>query len=139
MLAAPGREGWEASALWIGLPANDSSTRIVAAWQPEQIAYKTLHGAAVEVTQEALTDLILALTPGHFVAVRLHTHPSEAYHSEVDDNNMIIGHAGAISIVVPNFASDPLELARCSVNELLPPGGWAELTTAEVAQRFRIV
>jgi hypothetical protein len=49
---------------------------------------------------------------------------------------MLISHERAISIVVPNFASDGFHLAECSVNELRHGEGWIELSSAEVRDRF---
>jgi hypothetical protein len=51
---------------------------------------------------------------------------------------MIIGHPGAISIVVPDFAAEAIELVRCSVNELQRDGSWRELGADEVRERFEV-
>lgn len=85
-----------------------------------------------------MTALIASLEPGVFVLCRVHSHPHEAYHSAVDDLNMLISHEGAISIVVPDFAAAPIELERCSVNELCHGRGWRELDVEEIRTRFTI-
>lgn len=138
LLAEPGAEQMEAVVVWIGTIDNDTSAHIVAAVRPGQIAYRSAAGCAVEVPQDALTELISVLPTGYVVLVRLHTHPGEAYHSEVDDTNMLIAHRGAISIVVPDFARLPLDLNACSINELQPDGRWVELSQGEVADRFEV-
>lgn len=80
-----------------------------------------------------------ALGPGQFVLARVHTHPTAAYHSHVDDQNLIIGHVGAISVVVPDFAAAPaVDLTDCSVNELQPDGTWRELRPHETRRRFPV-
>jgi hypothetical protein len=94
---------------------------------------------SVEVTQEGLTRLIGGLSPGVFVLVRVHSHPNDAYHSELDDDNMLISHERAISIVVPDFARDPIVLSRCSVNELRHGEGWIEISPDEVRRRFKVL
>lgn len=139
LLRERGRKGLEAVVVWIGEVVDDTQARVAVAVRPGQIAYRSAAGCAVEVPPEALSELIEALPDGLFVLARLHTHPTEAYHSEVDDTNMLISHHGAISIVVPHFARDPLELSRCSVNELRHGTGWVELAPADVNRRFTVL
>lgn len=129
----------EGVVLWLGEPMDERSADVAHAYVPEQVAYRSEQGVAVEVTQEGLTRLIASLPRGMFVLARVHAHPNEAYHSSLDDQNMLISHQGAISIVVPFFAEGPLELGRASVNELVHGEGWHELLAAEVEERFEIV
>jgi len=138
ILKEPGQQGLEASAVWLARAISGNSAQILSVWKPGQIARRTAHGVSVEVTQEALSELIMSLPDGVFVAVRLHTHPGEAYHSEMDDTNMLISYEGAISIVVPFFATGSPDLSHCSVNELRRSLGWVELDDAEVAARFEV-
>lgn len=138
LLAEPGLEGYEAVVVWVGRLRGEKSVDIVEVIRPAQIAKRSSMGCSVEIPPEALTDLIRVLEEGCFIAARLHTHPSEAYHSELDDTNMLISHAGAMSIVVPFFARDPISLKRCSVNELTRDAGWVELPPDEVKERFRV-
>jgi hypothetical protein len=138
-LYARGLKGVEAVVVWIGCVRDDITAEITDAYVPEQIARKSGYGVSVEVTQEGLTRLISSLEPGTFVLCRVHSHPSEAYHSDLDDMNMLISHQGAISIVVPYFANDTIALEECSVNELVHDQGWRELGSREVAERFHVV
>jgi len=138
LLAERGRLGLEAVVLWIGRVEDSRRASILAAVRPGQIAYRGEEGCAVEVPPDALSEIIRLLHDGTFVLARVHTHPGAAYHSDVDDSNMLIAHDGAISIVVPRFAIDPVDLAECSVNELRHPGGWRELAAEEVARRFEV-
>jgi len=138
VLQQRGDEGVEAVVLWLGRPRDERHADILAAFVPEQVAYRSDEGVAVEVTSEGLTRLIGELPDGIFVLCRVHSHPGPAYHSELDDQNLIIAHPGAISIVVPFFARDPIVLDRCSVNEL-GDTGWRELTTHEVRERFQVL
>lgn len=138
LLAEPGLEGYEAVVVWVGRIRREKSLDIVEVIRPGQIARRSSIGCSVEIPPEALTELISVLEEGCFVAARLHTHPNEAYHSELDDTNMLISHVGAISIVVPFFARNPIVLERCSVNELTANEGWVELPADEVQERFRV-
>lgn len=137
-LARRGSAGLEATVLWLGRIVDATTAEVIAPYAPEQIAFRSEDGAAVEVTQDGLSELISKLPDGVLALCRVHSHPGEAYHSETDDQNLIIGHPGAISIVVPDFARDPIELARCSVNELQRDGNWRELAADEIRQRFEV-
>jgi hypothetical protein len=134
-----GERGLEGVVVWLGEIVDDETGSVIGAYVPEQIAHRSELGVAVEVTQEGLTRLIAGLPEGVFVLIRVHSHPSDAYHSDLDDHNMLISHTNAISIVVPDFAQEPITLERCSVNELHHDEGWVELTRADVRTRFRIV
>ena len=133
-----GEEGLEATVAWLGSVVDETHAEIVDAYAPEQIGYASDEGVAVEVTQLGLAKMIAALPAGVFVLARVHSHPTRAYHSSLDDDNMIISHEGAISIVVPDFARDGMELATCSVNELRHGQGWRELGADDVAARFTV-
>jgi hypothetical protein len=134
-----GRYGLEGVVLWLGRPRDDQSAEILGPYAPEQIGYRTEEGVAVQVTDEGLASLISALPDGVFALCRVHSHPTEAYHSETDNDNMIISHQGAISIVVPFFARDPIVLPLCSVNELRHGTGWRELARDEIVERFEVL
>jgi len=105
--------GLEAVVLWIGRVIDDELAEVLIAFRPHQVAYVSDDGCAVEVPQESLSSLITSLPAGVFVLARVHSHPTHAYHSPVDDQNMLISHNGAISIVVPDFARGDLDLQQC--------------------------
>jgi hypothetical protein len=136
LLHERGQQGLEAVVVWIGGIVDSENAKIVGVIRPGQVAYAGEDGCAVEVPPDALSELISMLPEDLFVLARVHTHPGAAYHSPVDDTNMLISHNGAISIVVPNFAQEPVRLENCSVNVLRHGIGWVELPAAEVAERF---
>ncbi len=105
--------------------------------RPYQVARRGFVGCSVEVPPEGLFDLIRALGPSERVVVRLHSHPGDAFHSDLDDTNMLISHDGAISVVVPYFARDDLRLTDCAVFELRE-GQWVELCRDEISRGFII-
>jgi proteasome lid subunit RPN8/RPN11 len=133
-----GEEGLEATVAWLGRVVDETHAKIIETYAPEQIGYASEEGVAVEVTQRGLAEMISSLPEGMFVVARVHSHPSGAYHSSLDDENMLISHEGAISIVVPHFACTGMELATCSINELRHGQGWRELAPDEVAERFTV-
>lgn len=135
-LIEPGREGLEAVVLWLGRKTKPTEVEILTTLMPRQYAIRSSLGVAVTVCEDALTELISALPKGVFIPARVHTHPGAAYHSSTDDENMLISHTGAISIVVPDFACRSIELAHCSVNELGDDYLWRELSNQDVQKRF---
>jgi hypothetical protein len=134
-----GEHAVEGAVLWLGTVIDDTTAEVLDAYVPEQIARQSEYGVSVEVTQGGLTRLISSLPPGVFVLIRVHSHPTAAYHSELDNENMLISHERAISVVVPHFARDPIVLERCSVNELWHGRGWRELMPDEVRRRFKVI
>lgn len=133
-----GEKGFEAVVLWTGTVNPDGAAALRWAVRPGQVAYRSDDGCAVEVPPDEIAKVVSSLQDDEVVLARVHTHPSEAYHSPTDDQNMIIAHVGAISVVVPDLARRPLDLGRCSVNELRPDGTWRELPPREITDRFRV-
>ena len=66
------------------------------------------------------------------LAGQVHSHPTDAYHSEVDDHNPLVTLLGSLSLVVPHFAragrADVLDWAWY---RLVGLGRWAELSRAD--------
>jgi hypothetical protein len=69
------------------------------------------------------------------VAAQVHSHPLQAFHSKADDRWAIVRHEGALSLVVPYFASrtslrnflDETKIFRFS-----PNAQWIEVPRSEV-------
>lgn len=71
---------------------------------PPQTAFKSGDGLCVRVDGAALHDLNRWLYEhAEILGVQIHTHPTEAYHSDTDDAFPIVTERGALSIVVPDF------------------------------------
>lgn len=68
------------------------------------------------------------------VAVRaqIHTHPGRAFHSATDDDWPMVGTAGFVSIVVPNFAITPPTIADLYACRLEADGSWHELNPGDL-------
>lgn len=139
LLAEPGTQGYEGSALWLGRVITGSSAEVTKVHRPEQMSYATTAGLAVTLTEQGLTDLITSLAVDEIVLARLHTHGNDDVdHSEVDDRNLVVAHPGAVSIVVPLFAANGIDLTSCGVHVLSETHRWHRLTAAEISERFEI-
>ncbi len=132
-----GREGCEGTGLLAGykLATHVRVSRFIA---PEQRCIKSAFGVSVELTEQAHHTLIDLLLPDERFYARIHSHPRRAYHSEMDDGNGVLTHQGAISIVVPFFARDPILLPHCAIYRLKHGSGWLQLDVAEVTDLFEI-
>lgn len=138
-LAERGALGVEGTALWLGSMQSATDALITSLHVPKQVAYRTPAGLAVEVTPAGMHALIVGMDLGTFALIRVHSHGEAAYHSPTDDQNLILSHHGAISIVVPNLGRDGIDLLRCSVNELRHGSGWHELTADDAHRRIRVI
>jgi proteasome lid subunit RPN8/RPN11 len=59
-----------------------------------------------EIPRNGMAELMGRLRQqGLYVISQVHTHPEEAFHSSADDRWAIVRHAGALSLVLPWFAS----------------------------------
>jgi hypothetical protein len=131
--------GVEGVVVWWGRVVDEAAVDVIAAYRPHQVAYRSPLGLSVAVPPEAISQMISDLPPGVFVAARLHTHAEHAYHSPMDDLNMLVAHDGALSIVVPHLARDAIDLEHCSVNMLRRGRGWRELSRREVRRRLEVI
>lgn len=138
LLVEPGIAGFEGSAVWIGIVTPEVAT-VTRVYRPEQVSVATGVGLAVEVTEAGLSALISSLDGFETVISRLHTHGTDDVdHSLVDDANVLVSHPGAISVVVPWFASHGLQLPRCGVHILGHDHRWSRLSSGEIRRRFRV-
>lgn len=64
---------------------------------------------------------------GEGVRVQVHTHPGAAFHSATDDAYPIVQTAGFLSLVIPNFAMDPIGFRDAYLAEIQPDGRWVQV------------
>ena len=86
---------------------------------PRQTAYRLSEGLCVRVEGPELHRLNIWLYEHHeLLAVQVHAHPTDAYHSETDDTYPIVTTRGGLSLVVqspqkytrsPRFAVDIMD------------------------------
>jgi proteasome lid subunit RPN8/RPN11 len=75
------------------------------------------------------------------VAAQVHSHPNEAFHSKADDDWAIVRHEGALSLVVPRFASDTVQrnfFQQTRIYRFSNRATWDEVLPAEVSECLRI-
>lgn len=107
-LRAAGVDCVERFVLWSGIRENNNFL-VRSAYVPRQTAYKLETGLCVRVEGAALHELNVWLyNHQQELAVQVHSHPTEAFHSETDDAYPIVTMRGGLSIVVPNFGRDGL-------------------------------
>lgn len=126
----------EGMALWGGRTDGDPIlvTKLVV---PAQTAVRTAAGVCVAMAEQAKLGLRSQLRRGEHLVIRVHSHPGRAFHSRTDDENLVISHDGAISIVVPSFARDMRDdLTGAAVYEYAATRGWSRLTPRDLAERF---
>jgi hypothetical protein len=117
-LRAAGAEGYEAFVLWSGSQQGrvfDIQTHHV----PKQTSYRLPTGLCVRVGGEELHRLnVWLFEAGETLAVQVHAHPDEAYHSDTDNAYPIVATLGGVSIVVPDFCRDGLFVEGTAIYRL---------------------
>ena len=133
-----GRQRCEGVALWVGR-ISDSNFEVTETVIPKQKGLRSDNGLAYVVEEAELRRLNVWLYEQELrLIAQLHSHPTEAYHSETDDLYPIMTTVGGLSIVVPDFAAGPPDIHQC-VTYRLDQNGWAELSTAEITKLIEIV
>ena len=137
-LRTAGKKDRELVVTWHGKksPAGIAVTRLSI---PEQIGTRVSFRVSDEGMRRLRAELAAA---GELVAAQVHAHPAEAFHSLADDRGALVGHLGALSIVLPEFA------ARCSVTNfttlaavftLHGTGRWREVSPGNLDTTLQIV
>lgn len=133
-----GRHGSEAVALWVGV-VRENTFEVRETLIPKQTPHRTATGILFTVSPEELHRINVWLHQNEMqIIAQLHSHPEEAYHSELDDDLPLATTIGCLSLVIPNFARDPFSLRRCAIYRLIPEQGWAQLSPAETARLINV-
>ena len=126
-LRSAGRKGYELFVIWSGKRAADTFT-VVQVHIPEQRSYKLDAGLCVRIDGSALHRLNVWLYEAEqVIGAQVHSHPTDAYHSEIDDNYPIATLEGSLSIVLPFFGRDGWR-SRDIAAYRLGPNGWLAQT-----------
>jgi len=137
-LRSAGREGVEGVGLWFGRQEGKLFT-ICTSLIPAQKSYRLEEGLLYQVGSEELYRINKwAYEQNLVLLVQLNSHPGTAYHSATDDAYPIVATLGGLSIVIPNFGSDPIDKKYWKVYRLKAKG-WKELTEYEVGKLFQII
>lgn len=137
VLTDAGRHGHEAFVLWGGkLETDGTALRFTSAIEPKQTAHIRPDGLLVTVEGSALFQVNQQLySRGELLAGQVHSHPTDAYHSAVDDHNPLVTLLGSLSLVIPYFGRDGREAVRdWAWYRLIGEGRWAELTRNDRVQ-----
>ena len=126
----------ESVALWQGRVLSETLAEVTKLHVPRQITGPLHFNVPLDERLRLVREVSME---DEFILVQLHTHPCEAYHSDVDDRLAITKHTGAISIVVADFGTRwSGDLLQTSVNRNLGGGRWIELSAAEVQELFEV-
>lgn len=125
-LREAGRDGYERFVLWSGVL--DRTHFVVRTTHvPPQRALRLPDGLCVTIDGDALHALNVWLF-GHneVLAVQVHSHPTDAYHSETDDTFPVVTELGGLSIVVPDFCANSMFAGAQAVYRL-GLDGWEDM------------
>lgn len=137
-LQEAGAEGYELFVLWSGT-IDARTLTIKSHFIPEQTSFKTEDGLLVKVEGEALHKLNAALFDrAEVLAVQVHAHPTDAYHSTTDDTYPIVTALGGLSIVAPYFAGDGI-FTSDSETYRLAPDGWINIRGRRLRRLLSVV
>jgi len=138
-LRQAGRKGYEAFALWAGELVG-TTFEVRHTLIPQQTGHRLPTGVCVTVDAPELHRINVWLYQNKVKLVaQLHSHPTNAYHSDTDDEYPIATQLGSLSLVIPNFAAEPFALRRCAAYRLLPDQGWVELGPDRTEQLIKII
>lgn len=131
-LTDAGKGGCEGFVVWGGQLLDDETLTFTSCYVPKQTAHKTSSGLLVTVDGEALFRMNRAFYEQREIAAgQVHTHPTDAYHSDTDDHFPLVTLRGALSLVIPDFARN----GRGAVDQwawyrLVDQGVWTEAAEA---------
>jgi hypothetical protein len=121
-LRTAGAEGYEAFVLWSGRQ-NGRLFDVRTVHVPKQDSYRLSSGLCVRVDGDELHRLNVWLyEAGEILAIQVHAHPDDAYHSETDDTYPIVATLGGLSIVAAEFCRAGLFTASTAIYRLLSDG-----------------
>jgi hypothetical protein len=133
-----GDEGLEALVLWLVRFDGDDAT-VGRVWTPKQTSTRTTDGLHLRVGGDELARLNEHLyRTGETLLAQLHTHPTLAYHSPLDEATPVVTEDGSFSIVVPSFGYVSLiDLVACAVYRI-SNGEFVRVAPSEVARLFAL-
>ena len=133
LIGEAGDAGDERMVVWGATATGPGTLRCRSLYLPAQVSIRTPEGLAVMIEGGALRELNAALNGrGEVLAVQVHAHPDDAYHSPTDDRLAVATTLGALSLVIPNFARDGVAgIADWSCHRL-GADGWNRVALDEV-------
>ena len=122
---------------WSGIQIEDK-THVKSVLIPRNGGLESF--GSVEFTDESLEEIAdEVISRGEKLVAQVHSHPFEAFHSEVDNQYPIIHRRGFLSIVIPFFGRHGFEeFGRYRVYEYVENNHWKELSQKAMKRRFHI-
>lgn len=128
----------EGLVLWLG-DIDETGAHVTRMFVPNQESISDERGVGYFVKGETLFYLNRTLAEsGLRLIAQVHSHPSEAYHSEADDRYAIVTAEGGLSLVVPDFGNAPADVAEWAVFRL-SDGTWEELSSSDIRSLIRVI
>jgi hypothetical protein len=138
-LRKAGNSGHEGLVVWSGVQKGDTF-HVRTVTSPEQNPIRTSDGVCVVVEGAALHRLNVWLHKnGERLIAQVHSHPTEAFHSSMDDDYAVVTAPGSLSLVVPDFAKRPFAVAECAVFRLTAQGRWVEVGSAQARRLITLL
>ncbi|WP_245431659.1 Mov34/MPN/PAD-1 family protein [Mesorhizobium atlanticum] len=138
-LAAVGQSGYEGLGLWVGKATGETAT-VERALIPQQHLIRSASGVGVHMGGDELHRLNVWLFEHDLrILAQIHSHPTDAYHSQTDDENAVATAIGSLSLVVPDFARRPFDLSSTAVYRLNAAGSWLEVPPQNACRLIEIV
>lgn len=132
-----GCDGNERFVLWSGVIHNDCFF-VRTLHVPKQTAYQLSNGLCVRVGADELHRLNVWLYEnGERLGIQVHSHPTEAYHSDTDDTYPMVTTLGGLSLVVPDFGRFGVR-GRDTAFYRLTRTGWKALPATDAQQILRM-
>jgi len=135
-----GKRKDESFVLWAGKFKTDFIFYVDTVIYPEQNAFRTSSGIGVYVSGDELFKINKWLYDNKQVLIsQVHSHPTNAYHSDTDNNFPLVTEIGQFSIVVPYFARVSIALPNCAVYRLNSSNRWIEVNKSQISIIFKVV
>ncbi len=118
----------ECVVIWTGPADGDTVTRVLhPAHTHSALGYR--------VHTEWVSQLYLELAErDERVIAQVHTHPKHAFHSRRDNAHPIVIQAGLYSLVIPRFATEPIDQTSWYLTQLQADGVWQQQSWVEVRE-----
>lgn len=136
-LRKAGLAGNEHFVLWSGVIDED---RFLAKTfhSPTQTAHRLDTGLCVRIEGDELNRLNRWLYENaERLAVQIHSHPTQAFHSDTDDAFPMVTTLGGLSLVVPDFCRYGVRGPDTALYRLVP-GGWQEVSPTDANRILRM-
>lgn len=129
-----GNQNLESHALWVGKIVRDAFT-ITEVWFPKHI--NTI--ISYEVPEDEIHRINVKLNElGLIALVQVHTHPTNAFHSNTDDEGSFLVLAGSYSLVIPDFGFIKEDDLEQWVLYQYDGKDWNKVSNKEVKELFQI-